>query len=134
MKIYKTGDIISGKVTGIENYGIFISLEDGVTGLIHISEISESYVRNISDYAEVGDIIRARILDFDKDKRKLKLSIKDIQYQDDIKKNQKIKETKNGFNTLKMKLNEWIDTKEKEHHKYIPPKNHPWRKNMMLKK
>ena len=45
--MYKIGDIVKGKVTGIENYGIFLLMEDGYTGLIHISEISEKFVRNV---------------------------------------------------------------------------------------
>ena len=43
---YKKGDMVKGKVTGIEKYGIFVSINDGVTGLIHISEIYDAFVKN----------------------------------------------------------------------------------------
>ena len=48
--MYKIGDIVKGKVTGIENYGIFLLMEDGYTGLIHISEISEKLGFNALHY------------------------------------------------------------------------------------
>ena len=50
---YKKGDMVKGKVTGIEKYGIFVSINDGVTGLIHISEISDAFVKNVFDYVEM---------------------------------------------------------------------------------
>ena len=56
MKKYKPGDIVTAKVTGISEYGIFVLLEDNTTGLIHISEISSSFVRNISDYVELNEV------------------------------------------------------------------------------
>lgn len=102
---YKKGDVVVCKVTGIESYGIFVSFGDNCNGLIHISEISPYYVRDVSDYANIGDTIKARILDKD-DKHKYKLSIK----ENTSKKNRnKIIETPTGFKTLNYKLNQWID-------------------------
>ena len=111
---YKKGEIISGKVTGIEKYGIFVSFNHQVTGLIHISEVSDSFVRNVGDYAELNETIQARVLDYDSDTKKLKLSIKNMQYRDSSNFGHKIVETKTGFSTLKKKMNEWIENKEKE--------------------
>ena len=111
---YKKGEIISGKVTGIENYGIFVSFNHQVTGLIHISEVSDSFVRNVGDYAELNETIQARVLDYDSTQKKLKLSIKDLQYRDGSKIGHKIIETKSGFSSLKEKLNDWMEIKEKE--------------------
>ena len=54
MNIYKVGKIVKGTVTGIENYGAFVSLENDYTGLIHISEISYGYVKDISNYLKIG--------------------------------------------------------------------------------
>ena len=65
MNKYNIGDVITGKVTGIEKYGIFLSLPDGSSGLIHISEISNQFVRNVSDYVVMGETIKARVIGYD---------------------------------------------------------------------
>lgn len=114
METYKRGDIIEGKVTGIENYGIFVSLDNGVTGLIHISEISNSFVRNVLDYASIGEMIRAVVIDIDSSTNKLKLSIKNMNYRENSKNSCKIVETKTGFSNLKKSLGRWIEIKEQE--------------------
>ena len=80
MNIYKVGKIVKGTVTGIENYGAFVSLENDYTGLIHISEISYGYVKDISNYLKIGDIIYVKILDLDDEFLQLTLSIKNIRY------------------------------------------------------
>ncbi|NLM62740.1 MAG: S1 RNA-binding domain-containing protein [Mollicutes bacterium] len=109
MTKYKKGKIVKGAVTGIESYGIFVSLDEFYSGLIHISEISHDYVKNINDYVNIGDIIYVEILDVDEKLAQLKLSIKNINYKgtNNFKK-RKIKETKSGFKTLKEKLPFWI--------------------------
>lgn len=71
------GKIVSGKVTGVTNFGAFVELEGGVTGLVHISEISTSYVKDIGDHVKVGDVVDVKILPTDK-KGKLGLSIKQV--------------------------------------------------------
>lgn len=114
MKDYKIGDIVKGKVTGIEDYGIFLLVDDDVTGLIHISEISDSFVRNVADYAEIGEIIKAQVIEYDEANRRLKLSIKNDNCNKKSKKNVPIKETKTGFDSLSKQLDNWIENKEKE--------------------
>lgn len=114
MKNYKIGDIVKGKVTGIEDYGIFLLVDDDVTGLIHISEISDGFVRNVSDYAEIGETISAEVIEYDEVNKKLKLSIKNDNFVKKSKKNLPIKETKIGFKSLSEKLDGWIENKEKE--------------------
>ena len=111
--LYKIGDIVCGKVTGIEDYGIFISLDDSVTGLIHISEISEAFVRNVSDYANLGETIKAVVIGND-DSSHLKLSIKNLDYRIQMNKDDKIKETNSGFSHLNEVLSTWIDAKYRE--------------------
>lgn len=111
MNKYNVGSIVTGKVTGIENYGIFISLDDGATGLIHISEISNSFVRNINDYAEIDEEIKAKIIGVEDDGRHLKLSVKDLDYRKNSKLTSKIKETKSGFSSLGRYLDDWIEEK-----------------------
>lgn len=102
MAIYREGDVATGLVTGVEKYGIFVSLDDGYTGLIHISEVSNLYVNDINKYAKVGEKINFRILKIDADKKMI-LSIK--RYNDSFK------ESGLGFKPLLEKLPYWIEKK-----------------------
>ena len=111
---YKVGDIVKGMVTGIEKYGIFVSFDDGYTGLIHISEISDAFVRNVFDYAELNEKIKVKVVDVNVDLKKMKLSIKNIDYREKSKFNRKILETEHAFSTLKSVLPGWISAKEEE--------------------
>lgn len=77
------GMIVSGKITGITNFGAFVELETGVTGLVHISEISTSYVKDINDHVKVGDTVDVKILPADK-KGKVGLSIKQVMQERNI--------------------------------------------------
>lgn len=114
MNNYKKGDIVTGKVTGIKDYGVFLSLDDGTSGLIHISEISDSFVRNINDYVNINEVIKAEVCDYDSSSNRLKLSIKNIDYRLSKVNKSRIVETKSAFSTLKSKLNSWIDMKLNE--------------------
>lgn len=114
MTKFKKGEIIKGTVTGIEKYGIFVNLDNYYTGLIHISEISNFFVKNINDYVKIGETIKAEVLDVNEKESHVKLSIKNIDYRFNRKRRTKIVETKTGFKTLKIKLNEWIKNKEQE--------------------
>ena len=114
MSKYKIGEIVTGCVTGIEQYGVFVNLDEYYTGLIHISEISSGYVRNILDYVKLGETIKAKVLEEDEDCHHVKLSIKDIDYKIENKNTEKIKETPKGFTTLESNLNTWIDEKYNE--------------------
>lgn len=111
---YKVGDVIDVVVTGIEKYGIFVNTENGFSGLIHISEISSLFVKNVLDYAKIGEVIKAKVLEVDEKKRHLKLSIKDFDYRISKKTKMKIVETKSGFSNLKKHLNVWIEEKLEE--------------------
>ena len=114
MEKYEVGDIVEGTVTGIEDYGIFLSIDKDVSGLIHISEISDSYVKNVSNYAKINDIISAKVLSFDQDKKKLKLTIKELNHSTENNQNPRIKETGLGFGELAEALPIWIKEKEEE--------------------
>ena len=113
-RIYKNGMIVTGCVTGIEKYGIFVSLDDYYSGLIHISEISDSFVRNVSDYVSIGETIKVKIIDIDDNSFHAKLSIKNLKYKISNKKRLPIVETVHGFDTLKLNLERWIEEKERE--------------------
>ena len=109
---YEDGEIVKGCVTGIENYGIFVSFDEYYSGLIHISEISNNFVRNINDYVNIGETIKTKILEVDHESFQMKLSIKDINYRTNSKKRTKIKETGTGFALLKENLELWIKEKK----------------------
>ena len=111
MKKYKTGEIVTGCVTGIEKYGIFLSLDDYYNGLIHISEISDNFVRNIHDYVKIGETINAKVLEEKEKEHHVKLSIKGIEYRESKIPKVKIIETPSGFTNLQSKLNYWINSK-----------------------
>lgn len=102
----KKGDSVKGKVTGIENYGIFLLMEDGYTGLIHISEISEKFVRNVADYVEVDDVIYAKVIEVDEENKRYKLTIKNYDYREG--KSNDIVDV-NGFTPLAEALPDWIE-------------------------
>ena len=74
---YQVGQIISGKVVQIKDYGAFVELEPGLDGLVHISEIAHKRVTNIADELTVGQEVEAKILEIDKDKKRISLSIKE---------------------------------------------------------
>lgn len=109
MNKYVKDDIVTGYVTGIEPYGIFINLDNYYTGLVHISEISPDFVKNVADYATIGEEIKVKVIDVNDENHQVKLSIKNINYKFDG--NGKIKETRHGFDTLQSKLPEWINEK-----------------------
>ena len=111
MEKYYKDEIVEGLVTGIENYGIFIGLDEYYSGLIHISEISDGYVRDINNFVNIGETIKVRVLDSDDDSFHVKLSIKNLDYRMN-RKNSKINETGSGFEILKNNLNKWIDEKK----------------------
>lgn len=110
----KINDIIEVVVTGIQKYGAFVLINDKYDGLIHISEISSGYVKNINDYIKIKDKIYAQVVDIDKDNNKFKLSIKNIDYRNDGKIINNDEGCSNGFEPLKEHLDLWINEKIKE--------------------
>ena len=112
MAEYIAGSIVKCQVTGIEKYGAFVNVDSVYTGLIHISEISNDYVKNITDFLQVGEIIYTQILEVDETNHQLKLSIKNINYKSNSK--SKVKESRLGFLPLKNHLNTWISEKQSE--------------------
>ena len=71
----KEGDIVVGKITGITGFGVFADIGDGVSGMVHISEISRTFVNDIHDFVKVGDTARMKVLSVGED-GKIALSIR----------------------------------------------------------
>ena len=72
---FGVGSIVEGKVTGITKFGAFVSLPDGRSGLVHISEIAYSYVNEVSDFLQEGQQVKVKIIGIDNANR-INLSIK----------------------------------------------------------
>ncbi|MDD3842298.1 MAG: S1 RNA-binding domain-containing protein [Candidatus Izemoplasmatales bacterium] len=101
----KKGDLVKGRVTSIKPYGAFVKINEETDGLIHISEISDGFVRSVEDFINVGDVIDLIVLGFNKD-NKVSLSYKNAQLNRK-KKYQQI-DLKSGFKPLEEKLPSWI--------------------------
>lgn len=112
--MFQIGDIIDVQVSGIEPYGIFVLANDNYTGLIHISEIDNSFVKDIHSYVEVGDMIYASIISIDEENKQISLSIKNMNYNNNEGDTRVIKESISGFLPLFNKLDDWIEEKVKE--------------------
>ncbi|MFN3406251.1 MAG: S1 RNA-binding domain-containing protein [Caldimicrobium sp.] len=78
IKEVKVGDVVSGKVKTMTNFGLFVEVAEGVEGFIHISKISWERVENLEEMFKVGDEISARVIEIDSEKKKLILSIRDL--------------------------------------------------------
>ncbi len=72
--LVEVGNIVEGKVAGITNFGAFIQLPDGKTGLVHISEIAEEYVKDIKNHLKENQEVKVKVLSMDNGK--ISLSIK----------------------------------------------------------
>ncbi|MCH8165192.1 MAG: 30S ribosomal protein S1 [Planctomycetes bacterium] len=80
---YKPGMVVHGKVTKITNFGVFVELEDGLEGLLHISELSDQKVENPQDIVTAGEQLDVKILRVDVEERKIGLSLKRAQLSDE---------------------------------------------------
>ena len=72
--VVEVGSKVQGKVTGITNFGAFVELPEGVTGLVHISEVADSYVKDVNDHLKVGDQVEVKVIS--EKEGKISLSIK----------------------------------------------------------
>ncbi|WP_156288539.1 S1 domain-containing post-transcriptional regulator GSP13 [Oceanobacillus salinisoli] len=117
---FEAGQVLEGKVTGIQPYGAFIALDEETQGLVHISEITHGFVKDINDHLSVGEEVKVKVLNVDDEKNKVSLSIRATEEapKRPVSKPNKVQapkqeaETAAGFNTLKDKLQEWIEQSE----------------------
>jgi len=80
---FKMGDVVSGTVIKLTNYGAFVQLEHDIDGLVHISQLSEDRVENVKDAVEAGQTVTARVIKIDRNDRRIGLSIKAAGYSDE---------------------------------------------------
>jgi small subunit ribosomal protein S1 len=80
---YEVGKEITGTITNLTDFGIFVELEEGIEGLVHISEISKDKVKTPLEKFKVGDVITARVMNINTDERRIGLSIKRLEIEDE---------------------------------------------------
>lgn len=104
----KKGEIILVEVTGLADFGIFVKKDD-YNGLIHISEISDRFVKDINLFAKEGDLVSVYVLDVDHDKKKMVLSYKRCGSKRKIV----VPKKEIGFEGLKKELPRWVNNAKK---------------------
>ena len=120
VKKYELGDVLNGKVTGIQPYSAFVALDEDTQGLVHISEITYGFVKDVSEFLSVGQEVEVKILEIDEEAEKISLSIRALQERPATLRKKDAPPRKslqdrvdesdaNGFNSLKDKLQDWIE-------------------------
>lgn len=111
---YKVGDLIIGKVNQIRPYALFLTFEDGTNGLLHISELSDGYIRDIERFGSVGDDIKVKVLSIDPTNGFLRVSYKSVPenerystHDSSVRRAPQFDEA--DFTDLAEKLPEWIN-------------------------
>lgn len=102
----KPGDIVNGKITNILGYGAFVVIGE-YDGLVHISEFSDNYVKNINDFVKVGQELRLKVLEIDEENHRVKLSYKQIHKTRGVK--CRVPEYEIDFKPLGENLGKWIE-------------------------
>lgn len=111
---YEVGQIVLGTVTNVKPYALFLEFEDGVTGLLHISEISDSFIRDIERYGSKGDQMKVVIVSIDENNGFLRVSYKKVPSEEAYSSHtnngaRKVPDTNDeDFAPLAEKLPEWI--------------------------
>ncbi|MFC6348225.1 CvfD/Ygs/GSP13 family RNA-binding post-transcriptional regulator [Vagococcus carniphilus] len=115
---YKIGMIISGKITGIQPYGAFVSLDGNHQGLIHVSEVKHGFIKNISEELEIGQEVTVKVIDIDEYTKKISLSLRVLQETPPAvyrkKKYFTNKNKKIGFASIEERLDKWTQDALKE--------------------
>lgn len=111
---YMVGKIVEGIVTGIKPYGAFVSIDNCHNGLIHISEISERFVRDVHTYVKVNEHVKVKILDIDEDGTHFKLSLKAVEankarFMRKRRLTHDLPEMIIGFESIREHLDAWVE-------------------------
>jgi small subunit ribosomal protein S1 len=80
---YKPGTEVTGIVTNVTDFGVFVEIEEGIEGLVHVSEISREKVKSPEEKYKAGDSITAKVMNINSDERRIGLSIKRLEQEDD---------------------------------------------------
>jgi small subunit ribosomal protein S1 len=80
---YEVGKEITGTITNLTDFGVFIELEEGIEGLVHVSEISKEKIKTPVGMYNIGDVITAKVMNINSDERRIGLSIKRLEMEDE---------------------------------------------------
>lgn len=109
---YRIGTTVIGKVTGIQPYGAFVSLDTKHQGLVHVSEVKHGFIKNIMEELEIGQEIKVKVIDIDEYTQKISLSIRALQEAPaPIQRKKKYftnRHKKIGFKSIDERLEGWI--------------------------
>lgn len=126
----EVGSLIIGKINRIVQYGAFLEFDEGYRGLLHISEMSKKYIRDITRFAHVGDEIKVKILEVDEENKFLHVSLKQVPLNEKmLKREGKIVEIKKNqiknvdISKLQDKLDGWVDNTLEENVTYDEDKS-----------
>jgi len=110
---FEIGSLVIGKVTSVKPYALFLGFEEGKIGLLHISEISDSFIRDIERYGSIGDEMKVKIIDIDKSNGFLRVSLKQVLKTDFYSTHSDEKTipvaTEEEFAELREKIPGWIE-------------------------
>lgn len=111
---YQVGDILIGKVSSVKPYALFLCFDNGTKGLLHISELSDAYIRDIEKYGSVGDEIKVKVLSIDQSNGFLRVSFKQVpeeeRYSSHVNESRiYLDEQEKDFTALAEKLPTWIN-------------------------
>ena len=106
----RVGDITKGVISGIQPYGAFVQLENGCKGLIHISEISDSYVKDVHLYVHLHERVRVKVLEIN-DGEHIKLSLKAVSANRAIRRSyiKALPRMVIGYASLAAHLDDWME-------------------------
>lgn len=112
--MYQIGELVIGKVINVKPYAAFLQFDNATQGLLHISEISDSYIRDIDRFVSLGDELRVKILKIDEINGFMRVSLKQVEEKDFFSTHQNIHRTANevlkvDFSPLKERLDDWIN-------------------------
>ncbi len=108
------GSRLEGKVTGITHFGAFVELPNGETGLVHISEIADSYVKDVSTFLKVNDVVTVKVLNVEKD-GKIGLSMKKAvakPVSQNVPKERSVKQPRRNNESFDDKLSKYLKDSE----------------------
>ncbi len=111
---YEVGQLIIGTVTKVKPFALFMEFEGGVQGLLHISEISDSYIRDIEKYGRVGDQMKVKVVAVDESNGFLRVSLKQVPSEDAYSTHDNSVRSvpqagESDFKPLANRLNKWIE-------------------------
>ena len=110
---FEIGQLVIGKVKSVKPYALFLEFDSKTSGLLHISEISDSFIRDIEKFGSVGDELKVKIIDIDKSNGFMRVSLKQVPPEEAYTTHQDEKiipvATEEEFAQLKEKMPQWIE-------------------------